>query len=237
MALEELPATIYGVSSDGGIKVNLLGPSQATLTLTGVGTVRVEQNTQYPFDGDIEIRVVPERRAKFTVQVRVPQWATGADIRVNGATVASQSTPGDYVPIEREWRGDDVIALRLPMQPLVHRKSNRNVQESRAPDDSPVSQEVLHFDYLAVTRGPLVYASGLIDGYKIDETLRLDAQPAETWIETVAQEREAADAGPDIRLRPLDRAALTLVPYYRAGGRRDGTWRLTWLSLAPEVSP
>jgi DUF1680 family protein len=237
MALEELPAAIYGVSSDGGIKVNLLGPSQATLALTGVGTVRVEQRTQYPFDGDIQIRVVPERSARFTVHVRVPQWAKGADIRINGASFALQSTPGDYVSIEREWRGDDVIALQLPMEPRVHRKSNRNVQESRAPDDSPVSQEVLHFDYLAVTRGPLVYASGLIDGYKIDETLRVDAQPAEAWIETVPQENEGADAGPDLRLRPLDRPALTLAPYYRAGGRRDGTWRLTWLSLAPEVSP
>jgi DUF1680 family protein len=237
MALEELPAIAYGVCSDGGITVNLLGPSQATLTVAGVGTVRVEQRTQYPFDGDIEIRVAPERRARFTVRVRVPQWAKGADIRINGAndgnSVAKPFTSGDYVSIEREWHGDDVISLQLPMEPCVHRQSNRNVQESRAPDDSPVSQEVLRFDYLAITRGPLMYAAGLIDGYKIDETLRVDDRPAETWIETGS----SAEEGPDIRLRPLDRPPLTLVPYYRAGGRRDGTWRLTWLSLAPEVSP
>jgi len=127
--------------------------------------------------------------------------------------------------------------LKLPLQPRAHRQSNRNVQESRTPDDSPVSQEVLRFDYLALSRGPLVYAAGLIDGYKIEETLRVGTQPAATWIETVAQQNAKPDEGPDLVLRPLDRPALTFSPYYRAGGRRDGTWRLTWISLAPEVLP
>ena len=44
---------------------------------------------------------------------------------------------------------------------------------------------MLHFDYLAVTRGPLVYATGLIDGYKIEETLRVPAPTDATWLETV----------------------------------------------------
>ena len=33
---------------------------------------------------------------------------------------------------------------------------------------------------------------------------------------------------------PLGRPALMFSPYYRAGGRRDRTWRLTWMPLAPE---
>jgi hypothetical protein len=98
-----------------------------------------------------------------------------------------------------------------------------------APDGEPVQQEVLHFDYLALSRGPLVYATGLIDGYKIDETLRLDARPDATWLETVT-----TDEGAELRLHPVGRAPITFHPYYRASGRRDRTWRLTWMSLAPE---
>jgi len=76
-----------------------------------------------------------------------------------------------------------------------------------------------------------VYATGLIDGYKIEETLRIPAQSDATWLETVP----AADAeGPDVRVAPLGRPALVFSPYYRAGGRRDRTWRLTWMPLAPE---
>ena len=230
MALEELPSLAYTTSADG-VRVNLLGASEATLQVPDVGTVCLEQRTGYPFDGEIAIRVAPDRTATFRIQVRIPQWAAGASIRVNGAGVESAPSPGAFFPIQREWRKDDAITLSLPMQPQTHFRTHSNTQESRAPDDSPVRQEVLHFDYFAVTRGPLVYSTGLIDGYKTEETLRIPAPTDPTWLETVP----AADAeGPDVRLTPRGRPALMFSPYYRAGGRRDRTWRLTWMPLAPE---
>jgi hypothetical protein len=129
------------------------------------------------------------------------------------------------------------------MRPRVHYRRHRNAQESYSPDGELVSQEVLRFDYCAVTRGPLVYATDLIDGYKIEETLRLQG-PSESWLETVsptspAMTSSAADisdaaAVATIRLRPAGRAPLTFHPYFLAGGRRDRTWRLTWMQLAPE---
>lgn len=245
MALEELPAIAYATAADG-VRVNLLGPSEAALRVRDVGVVRLEQRTDYPFDGAIAIRVAPERSATFAVHVRVPQWAAGASIRVNGASIPLANPPpsngggqgggtapaGAFVPIHREWRNDDVITLSLPMQPQARVRTHSNTQEARAPDDSPVRQEVLHFDYLAVTRGPLVYASGLLDGYKIEETLRVPSAADATWLETVPA--AIAAEGPDVRLVPLGRPAVMFSPYYRAGGRRDRTWRLTWMPLAPE---
>ena len=230
MALEELPSIAYTAEADG-VRINLLGPSAANVRVRDVG-VRLEQRTDYPFDGDVAIRVVPERTATFTVRVRIPQWATGAGVRVNGASIPLANPAGTFFPIQREWRKDDVIKLSLPMRPQVHQRTHSNTQESRAPDDSPVRQEVMHFDYVAVTRGPLVYATGLVDGYKIEETLRVPAPTGAEWLETVP----AADAaeGPDVRAVPLGRPALMFSPYYRAGGRRDRTWRLTWMPLAPE---
>jgi DUF1680 family protein len=230
MALEELPSIAYSATNDG-IRVNLLGPSEAELHVRDVG-VRLEQKTEYPFDGAVSIRVAPERPAAFAIRVRIPQWAAGASVRLNGATLASPAVAGAWFPIEAEWRKDDVITLSLPMRPQTHQRTHSNTQESRAPDDSPVRQEVLHFDYFAVTRGPLVYATSLIDGYKIEETLRVPAPGAAEWLETVPA--AVATEGPDVRVVPLGRPAVMFSPYYRAGGRRDRTWRLTWMPLAPE---
>jgi uncharacterized protein len=233
MALEELPSLAYGVSGDGGLKVNLFGPSEAVLKLPAAGAVRVEQKTAYPFEGEVSIRVVPEHSASFRVDLRIPQWAEGAVVRVNEAGIASAPPTGAWFSIERTWHAGDTIMLSFPMHPRAHRRSNRSVQESLAPDGSPVSQEVLRFDYLAITRGPLVYATDLIDGFKVEETLRMDATQSDRWFETVPVEGRD-EAGPGIRLRPLGRAPLTFQPYYRAGGRQDRTWRLTWMTLAPE---
>jgi hypothetical protein len=140
----------------------------------------------------------------------------------------------DETVIEREWRTGDVVGIDLPMAPVAHRRVQQNIQESRAPDGSPVRQQVMHYEYLAVTRGPLVYASELIDGFKTEETLRLSEAPIDERLHEATPE---SGEGVAIHLHSLGRAPLMLVPYYRAGGRAHGAWRLTWFSLAPGQAP
>lgn len=227
MAIEELPPLAYAATRNGGIAVNLFGPSEAIIDLP-VGAVRLTQDTRYPFDGAIALTVLPDTPGSFAIDIRIPDWAEAASLRVNGAAVAAE--PGSYAPIERTWHPGDVVALDLPMPPAVHRARRRNVQESLAPDGTPVAQEVMHYDYLALTRGPLVYATDLIDGFKTAETIRFAGG------EVAVDDASGADdmPGPDVLLHPSDRPAIRFQPYYRAGGRHDGAWRLTWLDLAPE---
>lgn len=230
MAIEELPAIAYTQSTDGDISVNLLGPGDAEFDHPRAGGLRLRQVTRYPFDGGIVLQVAPERSARFALSIRIPQWAEGATILVDGQAHSGSAMPGSYAVIEREWRAGDEIHLDLPMPPVAHGQVQQNTQESFAPDGSPVRQQVMHYEYIAVTRGPLVYASGLVDGYRTGETLRLSAAPVDQWLQ-VTQEDNAE--GPEIQLHSQGRGPLTLVPYYRAGGRVDGAWRLTWMSLAP----
>lgn len=230
-ALEELPSLAYGVTAAGGIAVNLYGPGQATLLTPQAGTVRLDQATRYPYDGGIQITVRPERPAPLTILVRIPGWAEQAVIQVNGLVVPIPALPDTYAALNRVWQPGDVITLSLPMPPKLHRQVNRNVQESRAPDGSPVSQEVLRFDYAAITRGPLVYATSLIDGFKMEETIRLPPNPA-TALEVLAA--PPGSEAPAVRLNLGYRPPLTFMPYVEAGGRADGAWRLTWLQVTPE---
>lgn len=230
-ALEELPAVAGGVTAEGHLAINLYSPGETTLASPHGGTVRLEQTTRYPYAGDIRITVRPERVASYAIRLRIPGWAESASIQINGTALTVAVLPGTYVTIERVWQPGDVITLQLPMPPKLHRQVNRNLQESRAPDGSPVVQEVLHFDYAAITRGPLVYATGLIDGFKPEETIRLPQNPE------AALELLDAPAGTEARAVRLNlgyRAPLTFLPYVEAGGRSDGAWRLTWLQVAPE---
>lgn len=233
MALEELPELAYVVSADGNITINLFGPGEATFALPQAGVVTLEQITDYPFDGAICIRIECERVARFTVFVRIPVWSSASTVRVNGVDVVRVATPASYAAIEREWRSDDEIALHFTMPPVIHRRVNQNVQESRAPDGLPVRQQVLRYEYLGLTRGPLAYASGLIDGFKVEETIRPPRDPNAEWLEVAGSPRD--EGGPDIRMSLSYRSSITFSPYYRAGGRDDGAWRLTWLSVAPDL--
>ncbi|WP_211368309.1 glycoside hydrolase family 127 protein [Pseudoxanthomonas gei] len=230
MAIEELPAIAYTQSAQGHIAVNLLGPGSAAFDHPAAGSLKLTQATRFPFDGAITLAVQAERRARFVLSVRVPQWAQGATLAINGVAHHGAVTAGQYAVIEREWSHGDQVTLDLPMVPVAHVQVQQNTQESRAPDGSPVRQQVMHYEYVAVTRGPLVYASGLVDGYKTGETLRLSAGPSTEWLQVAPQDQ---GEGPAIHLHSLGRTPLTLEPYYRTGGRVDGAWRLTWMSLAP----
>jgi hypothetical protein len=76
-----------------------------------------------------------------------------------------------------------------------------------------------------------VYATGLIDGFKVEETLRLPDAPMEQWL---ALQPVATGGLPRIVLDPGYRAPLEFTPYFATGGRVDGSWRLSWLPLAPD---
>jgi DUF1680 family protein len=223
MALEELPALAVS-GGEGELTVHLHGPM--TTQVDGVG-LRIE--TRYPCDGDLRLTLALDAPTRFTLRLRCPSWAEGARAEIGGEHLAG--TPGTYLAIDRVWQPGDVVKLRLAMKVALHERRNRNVQESRAPDGSAVHQTVLDLGYAALTRGPLVFATTLIDGFKTEETVRLPEAPVEQWVSEVA----GADL-PTLRVSLGYRTPLDFQPYFLAGGREDGAWRLTWLSTAPATT-
>lgn len=231
MALEEIPGLGYGVQG-ADVCVYLFAPGRATLR-TPAGNVRMEQRTHYPFDGLIHLRVDPERPARFAVRIRIPRWAQRFELFEDGAPIGA-AEQGGFAVIDRDWRAGDEIEIRFAMRPMLQHRISHSIQESRAPDGEPIAQEVVHYDYVAITRGPLVYATTLIDGYKSAETLLIRRADSDLIEEVPAAEPAAA---PALRLHARGRAPLTFVPYYVAGGRHDGAWRLTWMQVVREQPP
>ncbi len=228
LALEELPE-IACQPVAGGWRVNLWGPGQWSFD----GWM-LTQDTAYPADGRIRLRLNGHGSRRFALQLRMPDWCDRPQLSIRSGTplAAPALVPGEFARIEHEWQDGDMLELDFPMQPRLHEQLLFNDQISRAPDGSPVVQRVLQHRYLALSRGPLVYAAGLVDGYKTEETLMLPAGglAAPGLVSEVATDEENEAL---LRLHPLHRAPIDYRPYYRADGRRDGGWRLTWLSLAP----
>ncbi|WP_284617590.1 beta-L-arabinofuranosidase domain-containing protein [Aquabacterium humicola] len=240
IALEELADAAWSLDVTGpvpALAMNLPGPAEVDATLPDGRVLSVTASGAYPFDGRLQIDVRCDAPLRAALKLCVPPWAAGAQLQV-GDTTPQPVDAGGYTIIDRTWSGETRVMLTLPMAPRFERALNRNVQESRAPDGATVRQQVLRQDFVALLRGPLVYATdGLIDGYKTAETIRLPAAvlagdtPASSCVRTLPA--SADDEGPRLQLELTDRAPIPFAPYYRAGGRRHGAWRLTWLSLAP----
>ena len=130
---------------DGPI-INLFCPGTAELTLDNGKQLRLEIETEYPYDGKIIIRLEGIDNELMDLRLRIPAWSSDTSIEVAGDVLNPKS--GRYRSIKRVWNSGDEIVLNLDMRARVE----------QAP--SGASQ-------LAVQRGPLLLA---IDNRITDET-------------------------------------------------------------------
>jgi DUF1680 family protein len=157
--LASVPGYVYAEQGDT-LYVNLFVSNTATIKMDNGRTLRVAQETRYPWTGDIRVTVNPDRASRLTINVRIPGWARNEAIpgdlyrfldnvtepvalKVNGQPVALNLDKG-YVKLSRLWKRGDVIELTLPM-PVRRVVANEQVEADRG--------------RVALERGPLVYCA------------------------------------------------------------------------------
>lgn len=96
-----------------GVWVNLYIPSTLRWNQDGA-EVALTQAGQYPFDSLVQFKVNTSPARDFTLNFRIPAWASGASISVNGRRWQTGMTPGTFATIHRHWNTGDRIELDLP---------------------------------------------------------------------------------------------------------------------------
>ena len=97
-----------------GIYVNLYIPSTLRWTQDGA-QLSLTQKSSYPFDSVVQFELTSSRPSEFAVNFRVPAWAEGASISVNGKRVREPLLPGSFATVHRQWKSGDRIELELPL--------------------------------------------------------------------------------------------------------------------------
>ncbi|MCC7491971.1 MAG: glycoside hydrolase family 127 protein [Fimbriimonadaceae bacterium] len=125
-----------------GCWLHQYGESLARLVLPGGAVVEVEQQTSYPWSGDLRlvVRQTPDRPWRW--RLRTPSWASGATWQLNGQPLTPDPRPGTYASLERTWLPGDEITLHLPMAVRLL-EAHPRVEQCR--------------NQLAVARGPILY--------------------------------------------------------------------------------
>lgn len=98
-----------------GLYINLFIPSTLRWARGG-NRVSLTQSSEYPFDGSIKFDITVSRMAEFAIHIRVPAWAEGASIFVNGKRAPTCGVSGTFVTIRRSWKSGDCIEMDLPMR-------------------------------------------------------------------------------------------------------------------------
>jgi len=119
------------------VYVNLYLPSTLRWTENGAA-LSLTQESEFPYEDQITFTITSSSPTELILHFRIPAWAEGATISVNGTRQRGLAIPGRFAAIKREWRTGDRVELEFPLKMRLE------------PIDSR------HTDTVALLRGPLV---------------------------------------------------------------------------------
>lgn len=156
--IPSLPGYVYAVNGRD-LYVNLYMSNTLTQKIAGKDVV-LSQETSYPWNGDVQIRIEKNNAKDFALKLRIPGWVRGEvvpsdlysykdgkklgyKVLVNGEEVQAELEKG-YFTINRRWKKGDVVSLHLDMEPRIVR-ANHNVKADEG--------------RIAIEKGPVVYCA------------------------------------------------------------------------------
>ncbi|MBK7981264.1 MAG: glycoside hydrolase family 127 protein [Ignavibacteriae bacterium] len=180
--IPSIPGLIYGVNNDS-LYINLFIGNKADVKIDNE-KVKVEQITNYPWDGKIKINIEVENPKEFTLKIRIPGWAINKPVPgnlykyvnhnnnkikllVNGKEENLNLVNG-YAVVSKVWSKRENVELNIPME-IKKVEANENVK-----DDS---------GKVAIEFGPIVYCAEeadnkIISNITIDDATKLNANHA-----------------------------------------------------------
>ncbi len=213
--------TDYAVcATEDGLYQNLYISGEMDWETAGT-PVRLSLSGHYPWEGELKIRIEPERPAAFTYGLRIPGWCQGRyTLKVNGQAAEEQPREG-YVLLTREWKPGDLVELSLPME-ACRVWAHQHVREDAGK--------------VAVQRGPLVFCLEEADNGKdlhrallprdagFQEEFRPDLLGGvEVLTCTGLEEEGETEALYTSRPPRLEKERkLTFIPYYAWANRGEG---------------
>jgi len=226
--LAAMPGYLYSVGN-GEVRINLYASSRVAHRTTDGVAFTLDVDTDYPWDGNVEIKVETDPSVELTVSLRIPWWCRSAAAAVNGHEITGSYEPSSYLSIKRRWQTGDTVRLNLGM-PVTLIEADPRVREDMCS--------------VVVQRGPIVYCAESVDNPDVSirdlelasddfQVSRCDSLGGIVKIKGKGLTPDpAAERGP--LYRPygsgpkMCEKPITLIPYY-AWANRGNSHMAVWL--------
>jgi DUF1680 family protein len=92
--------------------LNWYGPSTITARLPNRTAITLAQETEYPRENRVRLKITPSKTTKFALKLRIPHWSRATRVKLNGKTVEGVAS-GQYLALDRTWKRGDIVDLEF----------------------------------------------------------------------------------------------------------------------------
>ena len=112
---------------DNGLAAQLYFANDVEAKVGNGTIVKLSQETQYPFDDQVQLTINTPEPVDFPLYLRIPAWCKAPVLKVNGKTIPLNTEAKGYIKVLNNWKNGDKVSLQLPMELMVRRwEQNKN---------------------------------------------------------------------------------------------------------------
>jgi len=154
-------AGTFKVEEDSkSVDINVHLYTSAVLSIPiGDGSIKLEQTTNWPWDGEIKFSLEAPADISRTIRLRIPGWATTWEIN---PSISHPSIEKGYLTLTTDWlRVNHQFRINIPLKPRLvspHPYTNQNI--------------------VAVARGPIIYCLEDSDNPWVNDHFKVRCVPS-----------------------------------------------------------
>lgn len=192
--------------------------------------------SRFPWEGRVAYTVNPGKdRGHFTLAVRIPSYARGAAVTLNGRAIAAERLEEDgYLCLNREWKTGDRLEISFGM-PVRRIRANSAVRDD--------------VGCVALMKGPVVYCfEGVDNGGRLQElripkhaeiAVRTCETPPLAGMQVLEFTGARVRSGPELYSEEepeITSAPMRAIPYFAWANRGINQMRV-WMPEREEAGP
>jgi hypothetical protein len=120
---------------DDGLCASLYAPSEVKTTVANGVEVTILEETDYPFEGTVRLRIGAAKPVQFPLYLRIPGWCEELSVMTAGTSTTVRSRQGSFLRLDRVWSPGDTVSVvfQMPLHVKRWEKNNNAVSVSRGP--------------------------------------------------------------------------------------------------------
>ncbi len=107
---------LWMATPDNGLAAVMFNTCEVTAKVSDGTQVILKEETNYPFEEQIQIKISTPKEVNFPLYIRIPGWCKNPRISINGKTINKKLESGKYARIENIWKDNDGIIIDIPME-------------------------------------------------------------------------------------------------------------------------